>query len=162
MGAACTVTHQLRILITLATNPPGMQLGRLDVSSATALLQSLRRIIPSQLKDLSDVRKHTQLLTTKLLTNATLDDEFAPCTSSEAALKIVDRMERRDTVLGTATLMSVRAAAGGLRGVRSQDALIAHQSAPGGVARICLLILPQSLQDRASPLLLCRWKDCAT
>lgn len=107
----------------------------MDLSSAAALLSSLKQLIPSHLKNRESAATHMPLLTDKLLSGATLHEAFGTCTREQAA-GVVASMEHLDSVRGIAAAFAVRAAAAGPEGMhcRDHDALVAHQSAPGGEA----------------------------
>lgn len=126
-------------------SPMAPQPGRrLDLSSAAALLASLRELIPGCLKSKSDVTAHMPLLVVNLLSGATLQTAFSACAlqgdAQGNATGIVDAMERRESVRGTAAAFAKRAAAAGPSGVHAKehDALVTHQSAPGGAVRYCV------------------------
>lgn len=107
---------------------------RLDVSSSSTLLASLRRSIPGHLKTAVDVATHMPLLVVKLLSGVTLCDACSACELPQESVNVVDMMERRESVLGTSTAFTKRAAAAGVVGLHAKehDAIVAHQSAPGG------------------------------
>jgi len=119
--------------IVLPATPPLPR--RLDVSSAAALLTSLRQLIPTHLKNGEDIATHMPLLAEKLLSGVTLRAAFEECTK-EQAVRIVEDMERLESVLGTAAAFSARIAAAGPHNVHSRDhdSLVAQQSSPGGEA----------------------------
>jgi len=119
--------------IVLPATPPLPR--RLDVSSAAALLTSLRQLIPTHLKNGEDIATHMPLLAEKLLSGITMRAAFEECTK-EQAVRIVEDMERLESVLGTAAAFSARIAAAGPHNVHSRDhdSLVAQQSSPGGEA----------------------------
>ena len=119
--------------IVLPATPPLPR--RLDVSSAAALLTSLRQLIPTHLKNGEDIATHMPLLAEKLLSGITLRVAFEECTK-EQAVRIVKDMERLGSVLGIAAAFSARIAAAGPHNVHSRDhdSIVAQQSSPGGEA----------------------------
>lgn len=94
----------------------------------------MKQLIPMHLKTANTIAEHMPLLTNTLLSGVTLRGAFDACADERAASRVVDAMERRDSVCGIAAALATRAAAAGPDGVHSRDhdALIAHQSAPGG------------------------------
>lgn len=125
--------HQL--VPPLPTGIP-VALNRLNLTSAASLLSSMKHLIPEHLKTAADAAKHMPLLTDALLSGIAMRGAFDACADVHAATRVVDAMERRDSVRGTAAALSARAAAAGLDGAHSRDhdALVAQQSAPGGEA----------------------------
>ena len=121
-------------LLPALPSPVAPPLQRLDLSSAAALLASLRELVPGHLKTGADVAVHMPLLVVELLCGETLRDAFAACALPEDAVRVVETMERRGSVRGIAAALARRAAAAGHRGVHAKehDAIVAQQSAPGG------------------------------
>ena len=113
--------------------------SRLDTSTAATLLDSLRELLPYHLKGPDNITTHMPLLVVKLLPGISMHGAFESCVTPGDADVLIDSLERRDSVRGIADAFSARAIEQANGHSKECDALVVHQSAPGGG---CVQLLP--------------------